>query len=316
MANTFAPKLAFTLDPKKDPECFKHLRLPVYASRKLDGIRTLPMESTVFSRKLLPLPNKHLQTQFGMYSGLDGEVLLTDRENDYDVYNATQSAVMSREGEPDLTFWVFDIIDEKYRDYPFSERIQIAEDRVRRANNPKVRFLEQVLCHTLEELFAFEAKAIAEGAEGICTCAPEAPYKWGRSTLGKKDRKNPEAPYSGEQGLGKWKRFTDTEGVLVALEEKMTNLNKAEKNELGLTKRSHHQAGKVGADTTGTFIVMVEGVECRVATGTFKHAQLKDIWDSWPRDKNKLMKVRFFDHGCKNLPRHMRSLGFRDIMDM
>lgn len=85
------------------------LRFPLLASHKLDGIRALVRDGVVVSRNLKPIPNRHVQALFGRreYEGLDGELLVGD-PTDPRAFLGTTSAVMSREGEPDVYFHVFD----------------------------------------------------------------------------------------------------------------------------------------------------------------------------------------------------------------
>ena len=43
----------------------------------------------------------------GTFDGLDGEIIVGPATAE-DVYRVTNSAVMSRDGEPDFTYWLFD----------------------------------------------------------------------------------------------------------------------------------------------------------------------------------------------------------------
>ena len=52
------------------------IQLPVFVSKKADGIRSLVIDSVVYSRSLKPIRNKHVQQLFGKpeYNGMDGEM--------------------------------------------------------------------------------------------------------------------------------------------------------------------------------------------------------------------------------------------------
>jgi DNA ligase-1 len=91
------------------PADLDSLRFPLYASPKLDGIRAMVTDAGLVSRKLLPIPNRHLQLALStdFLRGLDGELILGN-PTDEDVYRRTNSSVMSRDGEPSVTFYVLD----------------------------------------------------------------------------------------------------------------------------------------------------------------------------------------------------------------
>ena len=72
------------------------IRLPVFVSKKADGIRCLVIDSVVYSRSLKPIRNKHVQQLFGKpeYNGMDGELVVGDIYAK-DVFQKTTSGVMS-----------------------------------------------------------------------------------------------------------------------------------------------------------------------------------------------------------------------------
>ena len=56
------------------------IRLPVFISTKLDGLRAVVIDSVVYSRSLKPIRNKYVQKLFGKpeYNGMDGELVVGD----------------------------------------------------------------------------------------------------------------------------------------------------------------------------------------------------------------------------------------------
>jgi len=83
------------------------LQLPVYISRKLDGIRTLSTDQFV-SRSLKPIRNKYIQSLFKPeFYGLDGELIVGD-PGAKNVFQVSSSGIMSSDGEPDAKYYVFD----------------------------------------------------------------------------------------------------------------------------------------------------------------------------------------------------------------
>lgn len=99
------PMLAATLVEEED------IRFPVYVSPKLDGIRCLMKDGRPMSRSGEVLPNKFIQDwamkNAEILHGLDGELIVGAATGE-EVYNRSQSGIMSREGEPDFTYHVFD----------------------------------------------------------------------------------------------------------------------------------------------------------------------------------------------------------------
>src|SRR5690606_2846799 len=87
-----------------------------------------------------------------------------------------------------------------------------------------------------EQLVEQEAKAIAEGYEGLMIRSAGGKYKFGRST-------------QREQGLLKMKRFTDDEAIIEGYELLQLNQNDPIIDALGLQKRGYSKEGKVDDPT-------------------------------------------------------------------
>ena len=298
----FEVTLAATVDPKKNPDIFKKIKFPCYISPKLDGIRNHVEEGVSLSRKNIKLPNLHCQELFKKHEWLDGEVI-DGCETDFDVYNRTQSSVMSIQGTPDLYFWVFDTTVPSLKDVPFKDRQKFIASYIANSEDPRLKLVPQILVHNLEELLQVESDFLEMGFEGICGRSPDGVYKFGRSTL--------------NQGiLWKLKRFQDDEGIVVGFQEAETNTNVATISNTGKTKRGHSQAGMVPADTLGAFLVEVNGVMIKVSPGVLKHPERRHIWDNQSDFLGKMLKYRHFPHGVKTLPRHARFIGWRTSIDL
>lgn len=305
---TFKPTLAATLDPMKEPDVFDKLVFPLYVSPKYDGIRGIGRDGKLKSRSLLDLPSTQVQDLFGHLTHFDGEVIAGDPCDGDDVYNRTQSFVMSKDKQhDDLRFYVFDWADEAYASMDYDWRASRLKKAVASLNRPDVIFVESELVNNLEEFLAAEERYLAVGFEGIMARNPKSGYKHGRGTLG-----NPKKPNNLDQCLMKLKRFEDFEAVITGFVEQMENQNEAEKDELGHTKRSSAQDGLVPAGTLGKFLTERGPVPC----GVIKHAQRKEIWDNPDVFLGQWIKVRHFPFGAKDGLRLPRCVGFRDPIDM
>ena len=289
----------------KAPADLSQLTYPLIASPKLDGIRCLVRNGVALSRKLIPIPNRYVQSLAKHWPhGLDGELLVGD-PTDEDVYNRTQSAVMSIEGEPEVALIAFDRWD--MEGVPFTERLQAVAKLV--DNTPTEAagtcwWLPHWIMSSPEDLQDYEDNTLAQGYEGVMTRKPDGLYKNGRST----DK---------QELLLKLKRFVDSEAVILGVQEMMHNNNEATTDNLGHTKRSSNKAGMVFADTMGRLVVsdLKSGVQFEVGSG-FTMQQRNDIWESKADMVGRIIKYKYQPHGMKDKPRLPIFIGFRDPRDM
>lgn len=303
----FKPMLAKDADPAK-------LRFPLVAQPKYDGIRALVLNGVLVSRSLKPIPNQEIQAALGHpeFNGLDGE-LIVGEPTAADNFQRTTSFVRgaSKTGEP-WAFYVFDKFDEAGG---FWDRYSKAEALVRFTTWTDLP-LFMVPSLTIDDeagLTDYERRALTVGYEGVMVRAPQAPYKFGRST-----------PKDGT--LLKVKRFVDFEATVIGVYEMQHNGNAACTNLLGRTERSSAAAGKTGMNVLGGLVLRAEngpwaGVEFRCGTG-FDAAQRVMYWtpragSSTPGDTvvGRAAKVKAQDLGAKDKPRFPVFLGFREEFD-
>lgn len=288
MPEQFRPMLACELPA----EHIDTMNFPVVASYKLDGIRCVVRNGVCVSRSNKPIPNLHVQKLFSHLEGYDGELVIGD--HDEGVFRRTTSGVMSRDGEPDVKFYVFDrIVD---MDQPWYRRAASVDATV------TAPWLDHKTIHEPWELLEFEARALELGYEGLIVRDPNGRYKNGRSTLR-------------EGLLLKLKRFVDAEGVIVGTYEEMENLNSAELDERGYTKRSNHAENLVGKGRLGGVIVDWFGQELRIGSG-FTAAERVKLWDGCDNLIGLLAKFKYFPQGGYDLPRHPVWLGVRHHDDV
>lgn len=309
---TFKPTLAETIDPMDDPNVFDKLRFPLLVSPKYDGIRGVGIDGKLKSRKLLDLPSIQVQDLFGHLEHMDGEVIAGDPCDGDEVYNRTQSIVMSK-NKPydDLRFYVFDWAHPMWKDADYPSRFAMLKQAVEATGRTDVILVESTLVNSLDEFLAMEEQYLTQGFEGIMARNPASPYKYGRGTFGDPKRPKPE-----DQCLMKLKRFEDFEAEITGFVEGETNQNAAEKDELGHTKRSSAKSGKVLANTLGNFVIDYKGEPADIPCGVIKHNMRKRIWDNQDQFMGKIIKVRHFPFGAKEGLRLPRCVGFRDPIDM
>ena len=292
------PMLAAAADLKK-------IQYPVLGFPKIDGIRAVIHDKRPLSRKLITLPNKFIQGFFNNdhYQGLDGE-LVVGAPNDPLCIKHTTSGVMSHDGEPDFTFFVFDKWD---ADESYTGRLLRAQHQVEKIGAHRVVWLD---CHVLRSessLLEYESKQLDLGYEGVILRSPDGSYKHGRSTVR-------------EGGLLKLKRFLDSEAEVLEVIEEQFNGNEAQRDNLGRTKRSSAKAGKVGKGRAGALRVrdLKTEVEFEVGTG-LTDADKAEWWAWWclgSQRPARYVKYKYFPVGMQERPRHPVYLSWRHPMDL
>jgi DNA ligase-1 len=133
--------------------------------------------------------------------------------------------------------------------------------------------------------------------------SPFGPYKHGRGTWR-------------EGYIGKLKRFEDTEGILVDIEEGQTNMNIEMRDNMGFAKRSYEKDGMVLSGMAGALIVDVDGVLARVAPGALKHDERKHMLENPKEYIGRPLTFRHFPHGAKDTFRQAKFAAWRSRIDL
>lgn len=286
------------------PFDLEDLPYPMFGSVKFDGIRCLVKDGVGLSRKLLPIPNKFVQEWIAerpYLNGMDGE-LIVGPPYAPDAYRRTMSGVMSIEGEPDFTFFVFD----KWNSLSaFSVRMHDYLFECMTEDEPRLQTVKQVVLENADAVRAYEEKVVGNGYEGVILRSGAAFYKFGRSTLK-------------EMALLKLKQFEDFEVTVEEIHEAMKNDNEATTDELGHTKRSHAAAGRTeGKGYVGSMTgLMDDGTRFKI--GTFKGLSIPDktqIWEEREKYLGQRAKIKAMAYGSKLAPRHGVFLGWRHAID-
>lgn len=291
----FKPLLAVEADLNK-------IKYPVLCSPKLDGIRALVMNGKLVSRNLKPIPNHYvretIEAHAGTLEGFDGELVVGSPTAE-NCFNVSSSGIMSRDGEPDFKFYVFDRIGDepfsnRYNAVRFSEAVEL----------PFVQYVVHVTASNERELDKIEDVAVNKGYEGIMLRDPNGRYKFGRST-------------AKESILLKVKRFADTEATIVGFEERMHNANPATTDALGHTERSSHKENMIGRGDLGAIRVKCDLFDSEFNIGSgFDDAMRKEIWDNRDSYIGRVVKFKYQTAGMKDVPRFPVFIGFRHEGDM
>lgn len=282
-----------------------NLNYPVICSPKIDGVRVLALDGTLYSRSMKPIRNKALINKFlnSKYKNInfDGEITAVDK-TDPNVYRITTSYVNSFDKEEDdshkFVINVFDVLDVNNLDKPYIDRLK----SIPAFDDPLFENLEYKICNNNKDILEYEEYCLNAGYEGIMIRDSNGKYKLGRSTL--------------KEGIIlKLKRFSDYEATIIGFVEEYKNLNEAKKNELGHTERSSSKDGLVPNGRLGSLICKFNGIEFNIGSG-FTHEERLEIWNNKESYIGKLAKFKCFEVGVKDSPRFPIFLGFRDTNDL
>ncbi len=295
---------------------FDRVEWPSIGSPKVDGIRLLVHpELGPVTTSFKPLPNHYVREEVLRHAGrtyFDGELVAVDPKTGVILeYNQTQSAMMSRDGQPAWKFLVFDCFEKP--EWDFKSRHQLARHHCRRISWPAIKILKHVDIADMDAFVKYATWCLEQGFEGAMLRAPGGIYKNGRSTL--------------RQGwLLKYKQWADAEGTITGFRELMHNDNPDVRDNFDLAKRSSHKSNMVPMTTLGALIVMTEWGEIRVGSG-FDMALRQEIWNrnmvmqvsdtEWiirgsQPDMGRQITFKYQVFGLKDKPRFPIFKGFRE----
>ncbi len=293
---SFKPMLAATLCESD----LDNLTFPLIIQPKLDGIRCCLLNGKAVSRKLKPIPNKYvrhiLENFISIYPSLiDGEIILRGNKT----FNEIQSAIMSEDGEPDFAYIIFDWVEDWNSDY------NTRWNKKRLVLRPYIDYLNSTLIYNKEELLEWEKSILDDQYEGIILRAEKSLYKFGRSTIR-------------EQALMKFKRFQDSEAIILSSNPLLINTNANQLDNLGYTEHSSHQDGLEATEQLGSWTVRdcnkespFYNVIFNIGSGLTELQRVR-FWQLKEQQKERIIKYKYQLHGSKNKPRSPIWLGFRE----
>ena len=280
----------------------KALTFPQYATPKLDGFRCLKVGGVALTRNFKPVPNVFIREwiEANCPDGIDGELTLR-----HGTFSESAGAIARRGGEPDFLYHAFDLVSESL-EQGYLDRAQELCKWDDDARHERVKVVIPQRVESLEMLEYYEEKCLKNGYEGVMIRTASSPYKCGRSS-------------EKEGYLLKIKRFADGEAEVLSTYEKATNTNEATKDAFGRTKRSSHQAGKVGLGILGGYKVkdLETGIEFSVGHNhTLCEIPPAALWANRQTLVGRIIKYKHQPSGAKDAPRFPQFLGFREGWDL
>jgi DNA ligase-1 len=275
------------------------VKFPALVSQKLDGIRCLIVDGVAMSRSLKPIRNEYVQSVIGKpeLNGLDGELIVGDPYAP-DCYRVTNSGVMSKDGEPDFFYHIFDRWDD---DRGFADRYA---SLLRHNLSARISMVPHRWAYSEPDLLHIEQVHLEFGAEGVMVRSLDGPYKQGRSTMR-------------EGILGKLKRMSSDEAEVICVVELEHNMNPATINALGYTERSSNKNNKMSSGTMGSLSVKSTstGAVFNIGTG-FSSDDRSWFWANRDNVSGLLITYNHFPIGRKDLPRFPAYKGIKDRDDL
>jgi len=290
---SFKPQLASQIDD------LDKITYPVYASPKLDGIRSTIFNGVAYSRSLKLIPNLSIQKwakeNAQNLEGLDGEFIVGNPTSET-VFRDTTSFVMSIDKTGDFQFFAFDKVQEGTAEQRQNDLEQLPVIS-------RVTVLKQSLVSSKEELEAYRTIAVGEGYEGAMVKKVQGKYKFGRSSV--------------KEGLLlKMKLFSDAEYLIVGYDCKYHNSNEAKVNEIGRTARSTQKDGMIPMDTLGVLYLQTPSGEKFGCGSGFDDKTRNELWKIKDELIGQYATVKFFDVGGYSVPRFPVFKSIRSSIDM
>lgn len=298
---------------------FDELKFPLLATPKIDGIRCLtPEDWEPLSRHLKPIPNRHIRSLFHEHAralhGLDGELIARDLDARAQ-FQETSSAVMSHDGEPKFTYVVFDMLPHVHHkghttfhhEWGYADRCKYLEEwRQREIEHwpDWAEVLSPVEVPSLDALLKLESNMVDElGYEGIILRRPDGKYKFGRSTLR-------------EHLLLKYKRFVDSEGIIVEVKPLQRNVGPGFRNEVGALTHHYRQENMREDEAVGALAIRDDanfpGLGLIHVGSGLGEMERYELWRDRKKIIGRVIKYKYCPCGIKNLPRHPVFIGFRE----
>lgn len=304
--NIIRPMLAAKQPPSWSKETFLHhiyKHLPLYGQYKFDGIRCIiDADGCPRSRTWKLIKNAHIRRTIKALKlpyGFDGE-LITRTKHILDDFNTTSSKAMSKEGESDFDYVVFDyaVVSQHY-----SVRKEMISNILKEPYHPVLIKAMSKFLVTIDDVNNIISDN--NSFEGVIFRNPNSLYKQGRSTLK-------------EMALVAYKFWEQSEAVVIGFDELMHNENAEESDAFGNTERQSCKENQKPGNVLGALRVrdLTTNVEFSIGTG-FAAEERKRVWITRSIFMNKIVTYKYQHNRTKlNKPIHPSFVGWRDKEDM
>ena len=269
----------------------KKLELPVYAQRKLNGVRCIAMwkgdQVVLLSRGGETWAVTHIVEEVSRFLdkglALDGEIYI----HGVPLQQLSSLAKDYREESKALEYHVYDTISLGAPETSQTERLHLREDFFARLSGwgPHLKKVPTREVRRVEEFAELEQRYVGEGYEGLIIRVQEAPYRW-----------NMRSP-----SLLKFKSFQDAEFVVVGCRE---GRGKFAGCAIFVCKNDHPVLS--GGSLCAHFKCAAPG----------NMAERRNLWKHHLIFIGKKLTVRFFERSRDGVPLQPVGIAFRDEKDL
>jgi DNA ligase-1 len=283
----------------------KAISYPCFGTPKIDFIRiyttaSINQRCNAYTRSRKFIPNTHIRNTIENECPpyLDGELGVGKTFQD------GTSGIMSYEGKPEFTYYVFDCrINEPWT---YEARVNCLQDKYL---PPYCKKLIPRLIHDKEQLLHFKHYCLEElQAEGICVRPLTSLYNTGYTD----NRSTFEKPFL--VAICDWEY---SEARVVGFNELYKNLNEGETNAVGRSIRPKLQEGMLPAGTLGSLQLIDIHDNREFDCGSGIDDKLKrEIWMNRDKWSKKIVRYKYKKYGTLNKPRTPVYDGVRDERDM
>lgn len=302
------------------------IKYPCIIQPKIDGVRGLYITDKLTGRSLKQQKNRYTNKFFDdeIFKGFDGELIVNRDPTHPDLCRNTSSVMSRYEGEPHITWCLFDYITEDNINQTYESRYLDLKCKISDLEETHPELMDHlqvvpfILVNNQEELLAWEETWLMQGYEGLIIRDPAGLYKEGRST-------------AKEGGLLRIKRFKDAEAIVISLNEGEENNNEKQTNELGNSFRTSHQENKASNGMIGNMIceiyedviddiskevIFEKGFVITVSPGKMIHSDRIYYYENQNLIVGEIIKFKFFAKGIKDKPRFANFQSFRSSEDL
>lgn len=290
--------------------------ITLYIMIKYDGVRCIVRNGVVYGKSMLPITNAVIQQYYGRpeFNGLEFEIIVVDRDGYYNPTTCCAETVSFTNSDEMYRHHRCVLLDHSNSETMFEQRFEDMEHFIRMHENFMLPELEVV--HEVNEIWAFENKALTKDHEAIIIRNPFLPYKQGAS--------------SKEGELLRLKRYISEEAIIVDVAMAYTNNNVAEVNALGYTERSTKAEGRVAKEEIGTLVcktvkdiydpwsrrlLFKKDSYCIIAPGTMTKDDKINLYKTREELIGKMIAFKSFPKGTKNKPRFATFQHFVPVFD-
>ncbi len=278
-----------------------------FISKKRDGVYGFLCKRGLLGRSLKRMANPKIQEYFmSIYNKIPNNLLLIGEVYSHghligDIAGRCNSK-LGKELLDNTKIYIFGLFDSNNPNMVFSDRYKVLKNLNNVFNDEKIKLVEQVRVFNKKEAEEYYNKCLDDGYEGSVIMDGDNIHKFGRLTI------------KSNQGFKlKPKRPDDLK--IIAVNERMINLNESEIDERGYKFKKSSVNNRIGSGIAGTFTCLLDnGLETKI---TINGTELfrKKIWENRNDYIGRYAVVESMDYGVKDRIRHAKLIRIQERVE-